>query len=440
MLSRLLLVIATWTGLAAGALTHAETLITGDKRLQSVNQRITNIDTRELAALLEADPQTVVVDVRTPDELLRLGGMIDTPRIYNVPLGWLEFRIGDHAPSADTPIIVYCGINKRSPLAADRLMKMGYTHVKNYADGFFKWKDAGLPVEAPDEALDSILFARPQKVVDGVWSAIGATEPQTYENSGHNNNLTAIITEDGVVLVNASNNYLLARAWHEELKKITEQPVKYVIFENGQTHAAFGAKYWKEQGATLVAHADAAEELRKYGAEGLDRVRRLQRDKAIGTEVVLPDITFEDRWDLELGGVKIEALHLGPAHSPGDISVWLPQKKVVIAGDIAFHQRLLAVFEHTNAGGWVETWGALEALEPEIVIPGHGKPTTIAEVRQYTHDYLVYLRDEVEKLMDDGGTLEDVRSIDQSAYSHLDTYEQLNALNASIVFRQMEFE
>lgn len=418
----------------------ADGLVTGDERLEAVNQRITNIDTRQLSDLLEQHPETVVVDVRTPREILLLGGMIDTPRAYNIPQGWLEFRIGDQAPTADTPIVVYCGINKRSPLAAEQLMNMGYKNVKNYSDGFFAWRDAGLPVEAPDEALDSILFSKPRKVAEGVYTAVGATEPQSYENSGHNNNLTSIITSEGVVLVNASNNYLLAKAWHEEIKKLTDQPIKYVIFENGQTHAAFGARYWKEQGATLVAHADAAEEIRLHGAEGLDRVKRLQRDKAIGTEVVMPDITFDDRWDLELGGVKIEALHLGPAHSPGDISVWLPQKKLVVAGDIAFHQRLLAVFEHTNAAGWVETWAKLQALEPEIVIPGHGAPTNIDEVTTWTHDYLVFLREQVEALMDDGGMLSDVQKIDQSAYSHLDTYEQLHALNASIVFRQMEFE
>ena len=408
--------------------------------LADVNGRISNINTQTLRAQLEKEPDTILIDVRTPDEVLLRGGLIDAPRTYNIPLGWLVFRIEERAPDRDAPIVVYCGANQRSPLAAARLMDMGYTRVSNYADGLFAWRDAQLPREQPDEALDSILFSKPVQVTEGVWTAVGATEPQTYENSGHNNNLTMIETDDGLVLVNAAGNYLLAKAWHEEIKKISAQPVRYVIFENGQTHAAFGAAYWKEQGATLIAHADAVHELEAYGEEGLERVRRLQRDKAIGVRVVMPDETFKDKKVMELGGVRIELLHLGPAHSPGDISVWLPQKKTVIAGDIAFHQRLLAVFEHTDAKGWIETWEHFAALEPEIVVPGHGAPTTLDVVTRWTRDYLLHLRAEIGALLEEGAGLNEAGDIDQSAYRHLDTFEQLARLNAAVVFRQMEFE
>ena len=59
-----------------------------------------------------------------------------------------------------------------------------------------------------------------------------ARPPPSYENSGHNNNLSFIITEEGVVVMNAGDNYLLAKTLHEEIKKITDQPVKYVVLEN----------------------------------------------------------------------------------------------------------------------------------------------------------------------------------------------------------------
>ncbi len=85
-----------------------------------------------------------------------------------------------------------------------------------------------------DKAPDSMLYDRPQQVIDGVWSAIGATSPQRYENSGHNNNLSFIITDEGVIVVNAGDNYLLAQALHREIKARTEQPVEFVILENGQ--------------------------------------------------------------------------------------------------------------------------------------------------------------------------------------------------------------
>ena len=152
------------------------------------------------------------------------------------------------------------------------------------------------------------------------------------------------------------------------------------------------------------------------------------------------DETFEDKKVIELGGVRIELLHLGPAHSPGDISVWLPQKKTLIAGDIAFHQRLLAVFEHTDHKGWIKTWDAFSALRPEIVVPGHGAPTNLEEVTRWTQGYLLHLRAEIGALLEAGGELDEAADIDQSAYSHLDTFEELARLNAQVVFRQMEFE
>ncbi|MCB1801401.1 MAG: MBL fold metallo-hydrolase [Gammaproteobacteria bacterium] len=415
-------------------------ILNGEQALARVAPQVRNIVTFELQEQLRERPDTVLIDVRNSDEILLLGGMIDAPRIYNVSRGWLEFRMPDLVPDADTPIVVYCGINQRSPLAAATLSEMGYTDVRNYADGFFVWRDSGLPVEAPDLALDSMLYSKPQKVAEGVWSAIGATEPPSYTNSGHNNNLSFIITDDGVVVINASDNYLLARSLHEEIRKLTDQPVKYVVLENGQGHAAMGSAYWKEQGAHIIAHRDTLTELQKYGERILERVLQRSRDKGMGTKLVLPDEVFDEQKVIELGGRRIELLHLGPAHSPGDISVWLPDEKIVIAGDIAFHQRMLPVFEHTDTAAWVETWDKFEALGAEIVVPGHGVPTDMAEVTRYTRDYLVFMREQIRALMDSGGTLADVSKIDQSAYSHLDTYDELAALNASMIFRAMEFE
>lgn len=428
-------------GLAFSSIAEqAEAPIAGTDLLAEINQQITNINTQQLSDQLKEHPNTVVIDVRTRSEIELLGGMIDAQRNYNIPQGWLPFRIQELAPSRDTPIVVYCGINQRSPLAAAQLESLGYNNVMNYADGFFAWHKAGLPVESSDHALDSMLYRKPQKVADGVWSAIGATAPPTYANSGHNNNLSFIITDEGVVVINAADNYLLAKALHEEIKKITQQPVKMVIWENGQGHAAGGTAYWKEQGIHVIAHVDSVKELEHYGEAVFERIHSQRRDKALGTHLVMPDETFEESKVIELGGKRIELLHLGPAHSPGDISVWLPQQKLVIAGDIAFHQRMLPVFEHTDTAAWIETWDKFTALGAEIVIPGHGTPTDMSTVTKYTVGYLKYLRGQIAELMDDGGTLEDIYKIDQSPYAYLHTYDELATLNASTVFRHMEFE
>ena len=408
--------------------------------LEKVNQRVTHIDTATLKVLLKEHPETLVIDVREPDELASMGGYISAPNFFNIPRGFLELEIDARAPDKSTPIIVYCNVGHRSPFAADTLMKLGYTQVKSYSDGFNKWKRAGLLVKFSDKAPDSFLYSKPQEVIPGVWSAIGATAPATYDNSGHNNNLSFVITEDGVLVMNAGANYLLAQTLHEEIKKLTRQPVKYVVLENSQGHAMLGSNYWKAQGATIIAHQDAAHEIEKEGANILQSMRARLHDKVFKTEVVMPDKIIGDKFKLTMGSWKFEVLHLGSAHSPGDLMVWMPEKKLVISGDMAFHERLLPVFDTTNTAAWIATWDKFSALGAQYVIPGHGSPTHMAEVTKYTRDYLVYMREQMAKIISHGGTLLDAYKIDQSAYAHLDTFHELARINAGLLFRAMEFE
>ncbi len=91
-----------------------------------------------------------------------------------------------------------------------------------------------------DKYPASLLYDKPVEVIPGVFSAIGATAPPTYENSGHNNNLSFIITGDGVVVINGSAAYGLAKALHDEIKALTDQPVKLVFNENGQGQFLLG--------------------------------------------------------------------------------------------------------------------------------------------------------------------------------------------------------
>jgi len=291
-----------------------------------------------------------------------------------------------------------------------------------------------------DKAPDSMLYDLPREVVPGVWSAIGATAPGTYANSGHNNNLSFVITDEGVLVVNAGDNYLLAKALHEEIKKITDKPVKYVVLENGQGHAMLGSNYWQGQGVPVIAHVDAAHEIKEQSFALLEVMQERAKEKAAGTRVVMPDITFEDKKVIELGGERIELLDLGPAHSPGDIVVWLPEKKLVISGDMAFHQRMLPLFEHTDTAAWIETWDTFEGLGAVVVIPGHGEPTDMATVTTYTRDYLLYLREKIGEVIENGGALQEAYEIDQSPYMHLPTAEFLAKRNAGQVFQSMEFE
>ncbi len=427
--------------LSINAITQAQTntLIPAEQILEAANKNIANIDTNELLELLDMYPNMVLIDVRTEREISIVGTILRGQNI-NIPRGWLEFRISQYAKDKNTPIVVYCGTNQRSPLAAKTLQDMGYSNVKNYAAGYFAWQAADNPVQISDYERQSFLYRKPIKVAKNVYSAIGAAQPPSYENSNHNNNLSFIVTTDGVLVFNAGGNYLLAKALHEEIKKVTNQPVKVVVLENAQGHAILGSNYWQEQGTTIIAHKLAKEEIVKHQDEIFERAKNRIGDKISGTKIVLPDEVFKDKKILQMGDTKIELLYLGASHSPDDIQLWLPQQKILISGDTAFNERLLPVFVHTNISDWIETWDRVEALKPRLIIPGHGHPTDLATVTKFTKDYLVYMRAQVEKILDEDGSLDDAYNIDQSQFRDWGTYGELHRQNVGRIFRQMEFE
>ncbi|EAQ98280.2 MBL fold metallo-hydrolase [Congregibacter litoralis] len=276
------------------------------------------------------------------------------------------------------------------------------------------------------------------RVSDTVFSAIGATAAPSRENFGHNNNLTFIIAGDGVVVVNGGDNALLAAALHRAIRERTDKPVRYVINENGQGHAFLGNSYWSELGVPIIAQRLAIEEIQAHGERSLAQMRERMGASVDSAKVVLPDIAVEDSYILDLEGQRIELRRFGRAHSPGDLSVWLPEQRLLIAGDIAFHERLLGIFPDSDVDAWIDSFDVMATLEPEKVIPGHGGPTDIDTIRYYTQGYLKFLRDEVEAILDDDGDLSDAYEIDQSAYSDLDTFEELARKNAGRLFRQME--
>lgn len=295
--------------------------------------------------------------------------------------------------------------------------------------------------DIPDQYPQSVLYSKPVEVIPHVWTSIGATAPPTYENAGHNNNLSFIVTGDGVIVVNSGASWKLAEALHAEIKSVTDQPVKLVINENGQGHAMLGNGYWAAQNVPILAHEDAAAEFEEGGDQGLIALRGYARENAEGTVLAMPTETFTDKKVIEMGDMVVEVLHLGPAHSPGDTQVWIPALSFMIAGDIAFQERMPPIFEGTCTSCWIDTWETkLTPLNPTYVIPGHGHPTNLAQVTRYTHDYLVDLRTKIAAHIEQGGDLAGAYYVDQDQWKGLDTFEELATKNAGVVFSEMEFE
>lgn len=280
-----------------------------------------------------------------------------------------------------------------------------------------------------------------QKVVDGVYALIGDIGQRSPENLGNNATFGVIVTNDGVVLVDPGATHDGARRIHEAIKTITDKPVRLVINSGGQDHRWLGNGYFKAQGARLIASKAAVADQRARVTDQLIGLNRLVGEKLVkGTEPVYAEDMFEDRRELEIGGVRLVLRHAGTAHTPGDSFVWLPQKKVVFTGDIVYVERLLAVNPESRSRSWIKTFEEMAALKPAHVVPGHGPATTLARARADTHDYLVALQKQVKAYMDGGGEIYDVGRIDQSRFKHLKFFDELKGRNAQQVFQEMEWE
>ncbi|MCG6862139.1 MAG: MBL fold metallo-hydrolase [Chromatiaceae bacterium] len=282
---------------------------------------------------------------------------------------------------------------------------------------------------------------RLQKVSDRVYAVVGPFGNRTPENLGNNSTSGFVVTDEGVVLVDPGGTYRGAAAIDALVKQVTDKPVMVVINSGGQDHRWLGNGYFKERGARIIASEAAVQDQRARTQDQLFMLGNLVGVEALeGTEPVYADEVFENTKGFTLGGVTFELRRVGPAHTPGDTLVWLPRKRIVFTGDVVFVSRMLGVLPHSSSRGWIEAFDTMAALEPAVVIPGHGPPTSLTEARKDTRDYLTFLRDSVEAFMESGGDITDIGTLDQSRFAYLVDYEILKGRNAQQVYQEMEWE
>jgi cyclase len=119
-----------------------------------------------------------------------------------------------------------------------------------------------------------------------------------------------------------------------------------------------------------------------------------------GIRATPPTETFNGRLDLEIGDHSVELIEVGPAHTRGDVIVYVPNSKAVFTGDILFIEGTPIMWEGPVAN-WIDACDVIAALEPEVIVPGHG-PLTDVKGALSVRDYLVYVRDEARKRYDAG--------------------------------------
>lgn len=135
-----------------------------------------------------------------------------------------------------------------------------------------------------------------------------------------------------------------------------------------------------------------------------------------GIELTPPTTTFDDRLDLDLDGLRVELLYVGPAHTAGDVIVHLPSQRIVFTGDILFRLCTPIGWEGTFAN-WTAALDRIIALAPEVIVPGHG-PLCGVEGPREMREYLAYVQGEAARYFGEGlPALEAAKRIDLGPYA-----------------------
>lgn len=279
------------------------------------------------------------------------------------------------------------------------------------------------------------------QVEENIFAIVGPLGQRSPDNLGNNATFGLVVTEVGAVLMDAGGSYKGAQALHAVIKDITDQPVKYVVNTGGQDHRWIGNSYWQQQGAKVIAaEAAVADHIDRQSMQLSGLAALIGTDALAKTEPAYADITFASDYTLTMGEVTLQLHHNGPAHTPGDSSVWLADRSVLFAGDIVYMERILGIGGQSDVAQWLASFESLATLTPTHIVPGHGAPTDLAGATRDTYDYLVNIRTKMADHIEKGGDIIGSVKVDQSVFTYLKNFEQLAGRNAQQVFTQMEWE
>ena len=280
------------------------------------------------------------------------------------------------------------------------------------------------------------------KVAEDVWVVQGESAQGSAANRNFISNAGFIVTGGGVVVVDALGSPTLAEEMIAEIRRVTSQPIRHVIVTHYHADHFYGLQAFKAIGASVVAHRAAGEYLNSDTAQRRLAASREELFPWIDerTRLVAPD-RWLDQQDtvLRVGTHEFQIRHVGPAHTPEDLVVYLPSRGVLFAGDMVFRGRIPFVGQ-SDSRQWIESLSRLIEFKPKIVVPGHGAVSTDpATDMELTRDYLAYLR----KTM--GDAARDLEPFDEayakadwSRFERMPLFRAINRMNAYNTYLLME--
>jgi cyclase len=262
------------------------------------------------------------------------------------------------------------------------------------------------------------LGAQFRKIKDGIY---------VYVGKDLNSNCGIILTQEGVVLVDSGHNPTDSRAIMEAVKKLTPLPVRFLIDTEPHNDHTTGHFVFSPP-ATVVAHEGATESMKKgYSAERNEKLKAQSPEMRAafeGFRVITPHIEYRQKMTLNLGERTFELLYLKNVHSEADTAVWLPKERVLFSasGVVVNQYNILRPF--VTIPDILAAIKMMKALNPEVVIPGHGTPGTV-KIFEDTERYYELLLERVGKMAKEGKSLDEIKKeLRMPEYDHWATKER----------------
>lgn len=281
------------------------------------------------------------------------------------------------------------------------------------------------------------------RVTPRVYYVQGLPGIASVENEGFNSNAGFVVTDAGIVVIDALGTPALGEALVKAIRAVSGKPIRRVIVTHYHADHYYGLPAFKKEGADVWAHRAALEYLE--GGEARRRLEQRSRDLFPWVDEAMP-LVRADRWldadaSFTLGGVRFDIHHMGPAHSPEDVVVAVPQEGVLFSGDILFAGRIPFVGE-ADSRRWLERIEALLAFKPRVMVTGHGAISRDpARDLALTRDYLRFLRQEMGRAVADLVPFEEAYArTDWARFKDVPAFDAANRVNAYGQYLVMERE
>lgn len=278
----------------------------------------------------------------------------------------------------------------------------------------------------------------PVRVADGVYAFIGDPGEVDAANRGRVGNTGFIVGPTGVTVVDTGVSVERGREILSAVARVTDRPVRLAIVTHALQEFLFGNAAFDERGIPLLAHRDTVRLMRERCATCLDRLKAVLGEEAMrGTTLVYPGREIETSTTLDVGGRRIDLVHLGWGATPGDLVVIDHSTGTAFAGALVTVRRVPSLHDARFAG-WIEALDTLATMPLRTIVPSYGPPagpSAILDVR----GYLTALDREVRRAYDDGQSLLDATTtIDLPSYRAWATYATTHSRN--VHFRYLDLE